>query len=143
MVTRAEAFPSKFLKGADLGGRAIAVVVDRVTQEEVGDDLKFVCYFKGAQKGLVLNGTNWDALEDISGIADSDGWHGVKVVLVTERVRYNGQIYDGIRIKPQAQQHPVAATAAAQMGEGMGRELPAPEAPAQNFAADLNDKIPF
>jgi hypothetical protein len=140
MATRDEAFPSKFLKAADIKGRSVTVTVDKVVKEEVGDSEKFVCYFKKADKGLVLNGTSWDALEDISGELDSDNWHGVRVTLTTIKVRVKGETKDSIIVQPVNEtrgdpQAPldkpakVAPPAQAAVGEGLGKEL--------------DDEIPF
>ena len=49
------AFPSKYLKGADLNGKTVRATIDRVEIEEVGDgDRKPVVYFRNSDKGLAL-----------------------------------------------------------------------------------------
>jgi hypothetical protein len=53
-----EEFPSQYLKASDLGGRDIRVTMGRVEREKIGTDNKLVLYFKGKDKGLVLNKTN-------------------------------------------------------------------------------------
>ena len=53
------AFPSKYLRAADLQDRQIEVVMHRVEMENVGDDdKKPVLHFVRKQKGLVLNKVN-------------------------------------------------------------------------------------
>src|SRR5262252_5658132 len=50
-----QAFPSKFLKVADLAGNRPVVTIAHVTMEEIGDDSRGprpVCYFIGKEKGL-------------------------------------------------------------------------------------------
>lgn len=128
MATKKEAFPSRWISGPDIGSNVVPVTVDRVTREEVGDDLKYVCYFHGKTKGLVLNATNWDMLEQISGLPDSDDWHGVGCVLVTERVRNpSGGMIDGVRIKPKG------------FSNGQSKK----PSPVPNVATELNDEVPF
>ena len=55
-----QAFPSRCLRAADLGGTVVPVVIDRLEQEFVGRDkeLKPILYFRGKAKGLVVNETN-------------------------------------------------------------------------------------
>jgi hypothetical protein len=42
-----DAFPSRFMKVADLGGKEVAATISSVELEKVGDDQKLVAYFKG------------------------------------------------------------------------------------------------
>ena len=46
------AFPSKYLKAADLQGKQVTVVMSHVTMETIGDDERPVLYFKG--KDIVI-----------------------------------------------------------------------------------------
>ena len=92
-------FPSKYLRAADLDGREPIVTINRVILETLGDDRKPVAYFDGKDKGLVLNKTNWNAIEDISVEDDCDNWKGVKVKLITVKVEYQGKRVPGIRIE--------------------------------------------
>ncbi|MGV3518837.1 MAG: hypothetical protein ACO1TH_17255 [Luteitalea sp.] len=95
------AFPSKYLKAADLQGRRVAVTIDRVELEDVDDgDHKPVLYFRGAERGLVLNRTNAAALTDHLGTDETDQWRGRRVVLFPTRVDFQGRRVDAIRIDP-------------------------------------------
>ncbi len=60
MTTVSEAFPSNYLKAADLNNRTVKVKIDKVVFEEIGQnrDKKPVMYFEKVKKGLVLNKTN-------------------------------------------------------------------------------------
>ena len=60
MTTVSDAFPSNYLKAADLNNRTVKVAIDKVTFEEIGQekDKKPVMYFADVKKGLVLNKTN-------------------------------------------------------------------------------------
>ena len=55
-----QAFPSKYLKSADLAGKRIPVVIREVVFEEVAQNEadKPVLYFEGKERGMVLNKTN-------------------------------------------------------------------------------------
>ena len=74
------AFPSTYLKAADLQSRAISVLMDRVEMREVGDELKPVLYFIGKEKGLVLNKTNATTISGMYGY-DTDSWHNKKICI--------------------------------------------------------------
>ena len=49
------AFPSNYIKAADLQGRNVKVKIDRIEMEEVGGEPKPSLYFLGKDKGMVLN----------------------------------------------------------------------------------------
>lgn len=95
-----DVFPGQYLKAADLGGKRVPVVVDRVEGEEIGGEHKAVMYFRGKDKGLVLNKTNWSMLEEITGKEDSDDWDGTRIVLYPAKTDYQGKRVDCIRIDP-------------------------------------------
>jgi hypothetical protein len=96
-----KAFPSKYLKAADVKPKPIVTVISHLAQEMVGQGLdqneKHVLHFED-QKPLVLNRTNWDSLEEAFG--DSDDWPGNKVKLRSARTQYQGKPVDGLRVEP-------------------------------------------
>jgi hypothetical protein len=80
MVTRSEAFPSRWLKPGDLKGNVYVLKIDRVEQETLkfngrGQE-KNILYFKGTNKGLILNLTNFELIEKITGQGDTKNWQG-------------------------------------------------------------------
>ncbi len=95
-------FPSKYLRAADLDGREPVVTIARVDMETLGDERKPVVYFVGKDKGLVMNKTNFSAIEDISGEEDTDNWAGTKVKLITVKVEFQGKRVPAIRIEEVA-----------------------------------------
>ena len=109
-----KAFPSNYLKAADLDGREPILTIDRVEMEDIGDDgSKPVLYFVGKEKGLVLNKTNANTLCDILNDDESDHWSGQKIKLITAKVEYQGKRVPAIRIEeaeqPPRPQAPVTA----------------------------------
>src|SRR5262249_20776627 len=59
-IKKSDAYPKKYIKVDDLGGRKVAAVIDRFEREEVGEKDKPVVYFEDdTVKPLVLNNTNW------------------------------------------------------------------------------------
>lgn len=96
-----DAFPSNYLKAADLQGRPVTVAMANVSYEKMGDDTKLVLYFAGKDKGLVLNKTNANNIAAIYG-TDTDGWVGKSVVLVEALVDFQGRSVPAIRVRGPA-----------------------------------------
>lgn len=133
-----DAFPSNYLKAADLKGKVITVVMANVAHEKIGDDDKLILYFDGKEKGLVLNKTNANNIAAIYG-PETDSWRGQKVALATAWVDFQGRSVEAIRVRP------------AQPGASVNAPLNQPGGP-RNFddqnttareTADLDDEIPF
>jgi hypothetical protein len=93
-----EEFPSAYLKSSDLGGREIRVTMARVDREEIGSDKKLVLYFKGKDKGMVLNKTNANTIGDAYGDDTSD-WFDQPLILFSIRTEYQGKPVDGLRCR--------------------------------------------
>ena len=58
---------SRWLKKQDveeLSDNERQTAVDRITEEEVGDEFKPVCYFRGIEKGWPINMTGLETLEE-------------------------------------------------------------------------------
>jgi len=96
-----EAFPSKYLKSADVKDRPIVATISHLVQETVGSGAdaqeKHVLHFENG-KPMVLNRTNWDALEEAFG--DSDDWPAHKVRIKCARTQFQGKNVDGVRLEP-------------------------------------------
>jgi hypothetical protein len=106
-VRMSEAFPSNWLKAADLAGHSVKVVVDRVVIEDIGDNEKPVMYFQGKQKGVVLNKTNANMIVEYYG-DETAGWVGKEIELYPDKVGFQGKIVDCIRVRIQQQAPPAA-----------------------------------
>ena len=122
-------FPSKYLRAADLNGQEPILTIDRVEMELLGDERKPVVYFRGKERGLVMNKTNFTAIEEISGEEDTDNWAGTKVKLITAKVEFQGKRVPAIRVEPAPRN-----TGTAQ------RQPPPPPEPVQEIN---DDDIPF
>lgn len=92
------AFPSEYLKAADLQEQNVRVVMSHVEIKEVGDDRKPILYFQGKEKGLVLNKTNANNIALVYG-DDTDEWTGKELVLFPTMVDYQGRSVDAIRVR--------------------------------------------
>jgi hypothetical protein len=156
------AFPSTYLKAADLQGRPVSVHMDRVTMEDLGSEEKPVLYFHGAQKGLVLNKTNANTIASVYG-DDTTAWTGQPITLVESMVDYQGRSVAAIRVRmpavarapaPRAQvSRPPAATAftplavpaifGAPANGVFPGDIPMPPETVDGFDTPLDDEISF
>ena len=97
-----QAFASNYLKAADLQGRSFNLQIARIIVEDVGMDdkpeRKPVIHFANAQKGLVLNRTNADAIQTVLG-AETDAWIGHTLELFPQRVAFQNRMVDAIRVR--------------------------------------------
>ena len=95
-----DVFPGKYIKHADLGGCEVRVTMDYTEMKEMQgqDEEKPVLYFKDKTKGLVVNVTNWDTIEDADG-DESDDWHDSDIVLCPAKTRFGGKMVDCIRVR--------------------------------------------
>lgn len=124
------AFPSQYLRAADLQERAVRVTMNHITMEDIGSDNKPVLYFTGKEKGLVLNKTNANNIANVYG-DETDGWAGKEIELFPTIVDFQGKSVDAIRVRvPRAK--PAAATTAAPASRAEGANNP-----------PLDDEIPF
>jgi hypothetical protein len=92
------AFPSDYLKAADLQGRQVTVTMSHVDMKEIGGEPKPILFFVGKEKGMVLNKTNANKIAEIFG-DDTDDWKGGEIVLFESQVDYQGKTVAAIRVK--------------------------------------------
>jgi hypothetical protein len=96
-----DAFPSKYLKASEAKDEPLVGTISYAQQEEVGQEktLKVVLYFEEERlKPMVLNRTNFVALEQAFG--DSDDWPGHKTKIFCVPTSYQGKPMDGLRLQP-------------------------------------------
>ena len=95
---------SKWLKKEDveaLSPEQGRIVVESIEEEQVGDDLKPVVYFKGIEKGWPINMTGLEVLAELTGSQDTEDFVGANVELyVDPDVRYAGKRVGGIKLRP-------------------------------------------
>lgn len=142
-----DAYPSAYIKAADLQGRAITVTISDCRLEHFDDESKPLLLFVGASKGLLLNKTNAGTLADAFG-DETDDWRGRVVELYPARVMFGGRMVDAIRLRvpttapaPDPGTHAPARSAPAgmrpELAASMAVQAPAPEAGASD------DPLPF
>ena len=125
-----EAFPSNYIKASDLQGRDVSVVMADVKMEDIGSDHKPVLYFKGKEKGLVLNKTNGAMISEMYG-DDTEDWFGKVIVLYPTKTDFQGKRVDAIRVKNPGDSN------------GNGHQEPQRPASAPASRGMVDDDIPF
>ena len=105
-----EVFPGNSLKASDLGNSSPVVTIESVSIEAFKDGTsKPAVHFKGKEKKLILNKTNWNAIVDITGEEDSDNWAGHKIRLFVAKVDFQGSRVPAIRVEAAETPKPVTA----------------------------------
>jgi hypothetical protein len=143
-----EAFPSKYLKAADLD-RDITVTMSDVQMEELNDGgRKPILYFRGAKKGMVLNRTNWDTISAAYG-DNTDTWPGNSIILYSTTVDFRGKRTAAVRVRVPPAEPPRAAPSTAPRPQATPAPLARPQPrydernPPPHDGSDMNDEIPF
>ena len=139
------AFPSNYLKAADLQGRQVKVKIDRVEMEEIGGEPKPILYFVGKEKGVVMNKTNANNIASAYG-DDTDDWQDAEIILYEAMVDFQGKSVPAIRIRV-----PPRAPARARRDDAppRSRDEDRQQAddrrnePPPRTTPDIDDEIPF
>ena len=103
---------SKYLKKEDCGEDGvqvtiIGVVEMNVAMEDQAPEMKWCLGVKEFSKPLVLNWTNIQAIERITGSDDTDDWAGKSIVLYEDpNVSFGGKTVGGIRIRAPRKMKP-------------------------------------
>lgn len=138
-----DAFPSQYLKAADLQGRRVTATISEVLYETLNDEKKPIVYFVGKRAGLVLNKTNATAIIEITGSAETNDWVGQKITLYPTKVPFQGKSVDAIRVEAPAGQ-PRAINLTKPRKSAPAPEPPVDEAPVdEGWADERDDDIPF
>ncbi len=98
-------FPSRWLKAADLAGNEFDVTIQVAKLETVHnprakkEEQKLAVYFKGTEKGLLLNKTNANSIAMLLKSDQTEDWPGGRVRLYPTEVQAGGEVHQTIRIK--------------------------------------------
>lgn len=101
-------FPRKYANGEDLGGKATTLTIATVRTEKMRPQAgapeveKFVAYFQGAAKGVILSRTLAYQIADITGSEDTADWISKKVTLYPQPMRVAGKDRIAIRARKPA-----------------------------------------
>jgi hypothetical protein len=111
MVTKAEAFPSRFFKSSDVPVDGMPLKIAKVEQDKVGpeQELKWIVSFKDEERQFVLNSTNWDLIAAALRENDSDRWVGGTIELYATQTTFGKKMVDCIRVRRYRPTSPPAA----------------------------------
>jgi hypothetical protein len=140
-----EEFPSQYLKAPDLQGREVRLTMGRVEREEIGQDKKLVLYFKGKDKGLVLNKTNASTIGDAYG-DDTEEWYDQPLILFSIRTEFQGKPVDGLRCRvptPKDNREASPRRVTGGVSDNLRDDPISSGPPAGHPAAMTDDDIPF
>lgn len=118
-----DSLPSQWLKATDFEKPAL-LTIRRFSVETMGDDKRPVVWFDEVEKGLGLNITNGNTIEEICGSPDPARWVGHRVVLYKTQTDFKGVRTDCVRVR------------APKPGS-------VPAAPAPDAFAPSDDDVPF
>lgn len=98
-----DVYGGQYLKAAMIGEDTFKMEIKEVVEEEIGQekDRKLVVYFRGTDKGLVLNATNANTLAEAYG-DDTDNWSRKVVKLYTAWTEFGGRRVKGLRVDAEA-----------------------------------------
>lgn len=103
-MRKGDAFQSQYLRTDDLKGKEHLLTIKEVelcqiNDQETGQAMdKAVIFFQGAKKGMVINMTNWETLEEAYG-AESDDWKGYPVVVYPTTTRFGNKKVPCMRMR--------------------------------------------
>lgn len=95
--------PSKYLRGAELLGKTVTVVIDGIDpraelkRTDGSTEHRPLLRFKGKDKMMVLNRTNAQAIARMHG-TEVKGWIGKSIKLRAEKVTAFGKEWDALRV---------------------------------------------
>lgn len=104
MPKTSEMRESKFIKQDDIG-RGLLLTIQgckkyNVAAEGADPEFKWCLTFAEIAKPLVLNATNIQLIENITGSDDTDNWIGKQIVLyVDPTVTFGGKLVGGVRVR--------------------------------------------
>jgi hypothetical protein len=127
-------FPSKYLKASDFDEDGTVMTIASYARETIKNregamEAKPILYFRGNDKGLILNKTNAAKLTKLFQSADTDDWIDQPVKLYATEVQFGADQVQAIRIKQ-----------AALPGKKTNPNMPRPPASA---ASNIEDGDPF
>lgn len=122
-------FPSKFWSAHDFDAQGTTFTITNVRKDQVGAEFKPVMYFKGQEKGFVINQGNNKILMSLPGFGfESNGWVGKKVTLYTYMAMFNGQPQPRLGVRQADTEAPVAKPV---------------EIPKYSAKEEMNDEVPW
>jgi hypothetical protein len=109
MANFKELYAGDYLKAEDVKEKPFKGVIQRVEPAEMNDGKeKVVVYFEGRKRGLVLNGTRYDQIVEITKTHETDNWIGTPLLVYAGKTNFGGKRVDCLvvgspKVKSEAQ----------------------------------------
>jgi hypothetical protein len=86
-------------------GQELKLTIEKVQKEQVktaeGTQECIVAYFKGGQKGMIINKTNAKIITKILDTPYIEHWAGKSIIIYAAKVRAFGEMVEALRVKNQ------------------------------------------
>jgi len=86
-------------------GQELKLTIEKVQKEQVktaeGSQECIVAYFKGGQKGMIINKTNAKIITKILDTPYIEQWAGKSIIIYAAKVRAFGEMIEALRVKNQ------------------------------------------
>ena len=93
-----KAFPSKYIKAADLDDGPQQATITGVVQQDLFDDVKLVAKLDN-MKPLVLNRGNANTIATLAGSKDTEKWVGLRIELYATETSFKGEQVPCVRVR--------------------------------------------
>jgi hypothetical protein len=126
MGTRREDYcygQTAFMRADEWVGKELSVYIEEIEDVTFEQGLKPVLKFRGQEKGLVVNATNFDTLADAFG-SNPSRWPGHTIVLKGEKVLFKGKRVDSIRVSVPKQAKPKSPPTEGEPSDSMDDGIP-------------------
>jgi hypothetical protein len=114
---------SDYLRADEMAGKSQRVTITDVSDVEFEKGLKPVLTFKGHDRKLVVNATNYDILADAFG-NNTARWLGHAILLEGVKVPFKGKRVDSIRVNVLKPKQPTASASTADETPPFDDEIP-------------------
>lgn len=86
-------------------GQELKLTIEKVQKEQVktaeGTQECIVAYFKGGQKGMIINKTNAKIITKVLDTPYIEQWAGKSIIIYAAKVRAFGEMVEALRVKNQ------------------------------------------
>ena len=93
------ALKSNYMKADDLCRNPLKFVIESVSEELVGDEMKPVLHMRGMKQVLVLTQTNARMLSDIFGTSECNEWGDREAELYPTTTQFGSKTVPAIRVR--------------------------------------------
>ena len=94
-----EHYSGAFFKAEDVKAKPIKAAIERAELVKMNDGKdKLTVYLEGYKRGIVLNGTRYDQIVEITKTHETDDWVGTKIGVYADKTNFGGKRVDCIAI---------------------------------------------